>query len=252
MACIDSKDIPQSLLPVSPSRKKEIDAVGTLDAYSFITKRSADQALDLHRLVHLAIRNWLRKQELITQWTEKAITRLEEVFPDDDHQNRSIWRIYLPHVQSVLKSDVCKDLESRGKLAWRFGMCLFQDGRYNEAEKQFVEAYKTDKRVLGQEHPDTLTSIANLALTYSNQGRWKEAEDLGVLVMETRKRVLGQEHPDTLTSMSNLALTYSNQGRYKEAEDLGVLAMETRKRVLGQEHPDTLTSTSNLALTYWN
>jgi hypothetical protein len=90
MAYIDSKNIPQSLLPVGPSRKKEINAIGTLDAYSFITKRSADQALNLHRLVHLATRNWLRKQELITQWTEKAITRLEEVFPDTDHQNRSI------------------------------------------------------------------------------------------------------------------------------------------------------------------
>jgi hypothetical protein len=43
--------------------------------------------------------------------------------------------------------------------------------------------------VLGEEHPSTLTSIANLASTYGNQGRWKEAE----------------EHPDTLTSMINLA-----------------------------------------------
>lgn len=79
MACIDPKDIPQSLLPPGLSRTKETDAIGTLDAYSFIIKRSTDEALDLHRLVHLAMRNWLRKQELITQWTEKSISRLEEV-----------------------------------------------------------------------------------------------------------------------------------------------------------------------------
>jgi len=60
---------------------------------------------------------------------------------------------------------------------------------------------ETRKRVLGQEHPDTLTSVANLASTYRNQGRWKEAEELDVQVMETRKRVLGQEHPDTLNSV---------------------------------------------------
>jgi len=36
------------------------------------------------------------------------------------------------------------------------------------------------KRVLGEEYPNTLTSIANLALTYINQGRWKEAKELGV------------------------------------------------------------------------
>ena len=68
------------------------------------------------------------------------------------------------------------------------------------------------KRVLSQEHPDTLTSMGNLASTFWKQGRWKEAEELEVPVMETRNRVLGQDHPDTLTSMGNLASTYLGQG----------------------------------------
>ena len=58
------------------------------------------------------------------------------------------------------------------------------------------------KTVLGPEHPDTLTSMHNLASTYRDQGRWTEAEKLFVQVMETEKTVLGPEHPDTLTSMS--------------------------------------------------
>jgi Tetratricopeptide repeat len=40
------------------------------------------------------------------------------------------------------------------------------------------------------EHPDTLSSINNLASTYRNQGRWNEAEELQVQVRETTKRVL--------------------------------------------------------------
>jgi hypothetical protein len=72
---------------------------------------------------------------------------------------------------------------------------------------------ETRKRVLGEEHPDTLSSIGNLASTYRNQGRWKEAEELEVQVIETRKRVLREEHLDTLTSIGNLASTYRNQGR---------------------------------------
>ena len=31
---------------------------------------------------------------------------------------------------------------------------------------------------MGKEHPDTLTSMANLASIFVNQGRWKEAEEL--------------------------------------------------------------------------
>ena len=73
---------------------------------------------------------------------------------------------------------------------------------------------KTTKKVLGQEHPSTLKSMATLTVAFLEQGRWKEAEELFVQVMEARKRVLGQGNPDTLASMDNLALTYLSQGRW--------------------------------------
>jgi hypothetical protein len=47
-------------------------------------------------------------------------------------------------------------------------MSLFSDGRYNKAKVQFIKALKVNKRVLSAKHPNTLTSIANLALTYPN------------------------------------------------------------------------------------
>jgi Tetratricopeptide repeat len=75
-----------------------------------------------------------------------------------------------------------------------------------------MQVIKTFKRVLGEEHLDTLTSIANLASTFWNQGRWKEAKELFVQVIETSLRVLGKEHLDTLTSIANLASMYRNQG----------------------------------------
>ena len=103
--------------------------------------------------------------------------------------------------------------DKRLRLVLKFARILLSDGRYKEAEELFIEVMETKKRVLGEEHPDTLGSMANLASTYRNQGRWNEAEKLDVQVIETRKRVLGDEHPDTLTSMANLASTYWNQGR---------------------------------------
>ena len=81
------------------------------------------------------------------------------------------------------------------------------------------------------EHPDTLTSMANLAVTYRNQGRWNEAEQLDIQVMDMRKKVLGAEHPDTLTSMANLAVTYRDQGRRNEAEQLDIQVMDKRKKL---------------------
>ncbi|KAK4194082.1 hypothetical protein QBC40DRAFT_321804, partial [Triangularia verruculosa] len=66
---------------------------------------------------------------------------------------------------------------------------------------------ETSKTKLGADHPDTLTSIGNLASIYRNQGRWGEAEKLEVQVIETSITKLGADHPYTLTSIANLAFT---------------------------------------------
>lgn len=248
--CVDRKDIPLVLLEASSHRQRD-DAIGVLSRYALVTRRPADSAFDLHRLVHVALREWLQNQELRGQWTHHAITRLLSVFPGNDNDSRSKWRRLLPHAMSVLSYGLGeRENEEKSTLTHKCAMTLHSEGRYNEAKEMFVQFVESSKRVLGEEHPDTLTSMSNLASTYSSQGQWKEAEVLEVQVTETRKRVLGEEHPDTLTSMNNLALTYSSQGRWKEAEVLGVQVIETRKKVLGKQHSDTLTSTVNLASTY--
>ncbi|KAE8413588.1 purine and uridine phosphorylase [Aspergillus pseudocaelatus] len=257
MACINPRDIPQSFLPRLASKKKVNDAVGLLKAYSFVSEQAGEGLLSLHRLVHLATRNWMRKENQFTQNILKAIDRLNEVFPDNSHSNRKLWQQYLPHALLVVgESEIQHRREKYVDLLQNVGYCLWSDGRYNEAEELEVQVIETRKQVLGPEHPDTLTSMADLALTYQYQGQWKVAEKLGVQVMETRKQVLGPEHPDTLTntltSMSNLASIYWNQGRWKEAEELQTEELNICPKVLGPEHPNTLTSIANLALTYWS
>lgn len=251
-ACVYPKDISLELLEASSSHDRE-DAIRLLGRYALVTRRPAEGAIDVHRLVHHALRGWLRNQGTLDQWTQTAMARLLSVFPDHNYGNISKWRRLLPHAKSALSQSL-SDLERADKtdLMWKCALVLLSDGRYSESEELSVQVMETRKRVLGDEHPDTLASMGNLAFTYNKQGRWKEAEKLGVQVMETEKRVLGDEHPDTLTSMNNLALTYGNQGRWKEAEELEVQVMKTKKRVLGDEHPSTLLSVANLAPTYRN
>lgn len=70
-------------------------------------------------------------------------------------------------------------------------------GRWKEAEELFMQCIEASPRVLGHEHPYTLTSMSDLAKTFCYQGRLKEAEKLEVQVIATRKRVLGLEHLHT-------------------------------------------------------
>ncbi|OGE46802.1 hypothetical protein PENARI_c107G06786 [Penicillium arizonense] len=80
---------------------------------------------------------------------------------------------------------------------WEEAEQLDVQGRWEEAEQLDVQVIETRKTKLGEDHPSTLTSMANLASTYRNQGRWEEAEQLEVQVMETRKTKLGEDHPET-------------------------------------------------------
>jgi tetratricopeptide (TPR) repeat protein len=121
-------------------------------------------------------------------------------------------------------------------------------GVYPDAERQMDRALELRRRVLGEEHPDTLGSMSNLALLYLYQGKYALAEPIFAKVVDLQRRVLGDGHPDTLTSMSNLTLMYRFQSKYTQAEPLVRKVLDGRLRVLGEEHPDTLTSMDNLAV----
>jgi len=61
------------------------------------------------------------------------------------------------------------------------------------------------RQVLGDDHPDTLTSRAVLAWLAARQRRPAEAEELYRQLLADRSRVLGAGHPDTGTTRNELA-----------------------------------------------
>jgi hypothetical protein len=227
-------------------------ALGILKAFSFVSEGKADGNLNMHRLIQLVMRKWLIMEGISTEWASRALLTVSDLYPYGSYKNWKVCGVYLPHVYAVLSYDRSVSTDeavAKASLLHCTAGFMLNQGKWNKAEELQLQAVETLKRVLGQEHPDTLTSIANLASTYRNQGRWKEAEELEVQVMETRKRVLGQEHPHTLNSMSNLAFTWKFQDRNREAVNLMVECVQLRKKKLGVDHPHTKSSLE--ALNEW-
>jgi tetratricopeptide (TPR) repeat protein len=228
--------------------------IKTLGRYSLLQQTDGEwPGVSMHNLVQWRAKRYeqdLDWNRLYLVFVLAACRQLSEEAARPQFRRHMV--THIPEIGLDYLDDIGVDDEKKGFVCSSLSRVYYDEGRWKEAEELEVQVMETRKRVLGAEHPDTLTSMANLASTFWNQGRWKEAEELDVQVMETRKRVLGAEHPDTLTSMANLASTYRNQGRWKEAEELDVQVMETSSRVLGAEHPDTLTSIANLASTFWN
>jgi tetratricopeptide (TPR) repeat protein len=110
---------------------------------------------------------------------------------------------------------------------------------------------KLQKSKLGHDHPDTLSSMYNLAIEYSAVGRQVEALQLTEeVVVKLQKSKLMEDHLDTLSSMHSLVNRYSQAGRRAEALQLAEDVVELRKNKLREDHPDTLLWMHNQAIQY--
>ncbi len=135
--------------------------------------------------------------------------------------------------------------------AWRvrdrLGNALYQLGDYDRAEPMLRENLAIAERMVGPEHPYTLTSLNNLAAVLHEKGDLAIVEPLYRRVLETSERILGAEHPETLKGLNNLAGLLLQEGDFTASELLFRRALEGRERILSPEHPDTLMSLNNLA-----
>ena len=157
-----------------------------------------------------------------------------------------------------------------------------------EAQIAFEDILIARERVLGKDHPDTLSTRYDLLHIMAAREQWEEAEQAARLLHEDRRRALGDRHPDTQASRRMIAWTLDGQGYHAEAEallrhvmrewvdstELNVLVtrhalaaavanqgrwgeaqaefgevLESRRRLLGSHHPYTMTSHLELART---
>ncbi len=115
-----------------------------------------------------------------------------------------------------------------------------------QAMPQMERALALRRRVLGDDHPDTLVSINNTGLLLWSMGKYAEAEPYCREALAGRRRVLGDDHLDTLVSINNMGLLLQGQGKLAEAEPYCREALAGRRRVLGDDHPHTLQSLNNM------
>jgi hypothetical protein len=120
------------------------------------------KAFDVHLLVHLAIRNWLKAHNQWQIWAEKTLMRLTDIVPFGDHDKREVWASYLPHAIHIVCLPEIYKADARMTLLDRIGRCEQTLGRYRTAEWAHRQLLDQRKILLGTEHLDTLASIMRL------------------------------------------------------------------------------------------
>ncbi|RDW57821.1 hypothetical protein BP5796_12622 [Coleophoma crateriformis] len=232
MACLLREKIPTSLLVEEGCKLKlnDTEALGTLTGYAFISKRQEEnnnpksrqkengheEFYDVHRLVHVVTRNWLKAQGVLSDWTDRALSRLVSLIPSGGHEEWETWITYLPHGLQVARSN---DLSADGNqeihiLLDRIGDCQSSIGQYTAAVETHRQVLELRTEAMGTEHEDTITSMNSIGSNLLYQGQYAEAESMNKEILALSEKVLGKEHPETLTSMDNLGLALSYQRKY--------------------------------------
>ncbi|MEV5484680.1 MULTISPECIES: serine/threonine-protein kinase [Streptomyces] len=120
-------------------------------------------------------------------------------------------------------------------------------GRWAESGEAHRALAAERARLLGPDHPDTLTSRLEAGHALGRLGRHFEAHQLYAEVLGGRDRALGPDHPDSLSCRHHVALNLGRLGRLEDCHTMTRDVAEARARVLGPLHPDTLTTRTELA-----
>ena len=162
-----------------------LKVVKCLRSYSLIEYDDQNCTYSVHPLVQHWSATTTEKPRYFMQKCILSIIGLSVsyTFSNEDYKYRCT---LLKHVTNAM--DSVKKNEINPLVASKIALIYDEQGYWKDAEALGVVVMEKRKQVLGDDHPDTLTSMGNLANTYRNQGHWKDAEALQVVVMEKDRK----------------------------------------------------------------
>ncbi len=182
--------------------------------------RVGPDSLQVHRLVQAILRDNPISTPTDDDMSTVARRLLRDAVPADPWNNPATWpawRQLLPHVLAVTDPSRSADPDSRD-VPWllnRAATYLHTRGEPRPARALYERVHLLRRNMLGEDHPDTLTSANHLANDLRALGEHERARELDEDTLTRCRRVLGDDHPDTLFAANNLALDLSAIGQHE-------------------------------------
>ncbi|MGW2874493.1 tetratricopeptide repeat protein, partial [Kitasatospora sp. NPDC001225] len=228
-----------------------LDALAVLHNYSLVTlTETADREVTLHALTARAAMNLGPETHLAVLTAAGA---LHELWPCADFDAMDLAAALRANTDVLTGHDVTHLIHpwpGIHALLFRYRTSLIQAGLYTSSVQYWSSLAASGERILGDDHPDVLTSRLNLAQSYSKIGDIDNAIRLAEQAHADHQDWFGYDAPDTLMARSDLAAIYWKAGRADEAISLPEEVLADRQRVLGDDHPDTVVARNNLGATY--
>ncbi len=119
-------------------------------------------------------------------------------------------------------------------------------GEYARGEDTARQLVEEARKLFGDSHPDTATSLNVIADAQMRQGKYADAQKNFSAALNIYEQRLGPEDVSTAAALNNLALVLEKLGDYPGAESLLRRSLHILEKTLGNQHQDTATTLSNL------
>ena len=156
-------------------------------------------------------------------------------------------RLY-SQLQGKAHSNTLMSLRMLGDCA----VTCFKKNEFLAAWRGFEKKYGLCCELLGEDDPDTLITICNLAATHDRLGNPETASQLYEQAYQARRRTLGEEHEETISTLNLLATACRDMKDYQKELPLREQAYALHCKTFGETHPKTMTALHNLALAHDN
>jgi len=220
----------------------------------------------LHRLVR-EIAAARREAAAREKLRSTLIEALAIVFPQDVFDDPKTWprvrrldAVALALVGSASEPPAGTERSTSGLLSRLASYRHAALAAYEQARPLYARALAICEEARGPEHPDTATSLNNLATLLEAQGDLDAALQLFERALTIREKAFGADHPITAVSLGNLGRLLVTQGEllrtegrsgralFKRARSLLERTLTIHERETGPRHRDTGVSLTNLAL----
>ncbi|CAI7636757.1 unnamed protein product [Penicillium glandicola] len=250
MACIQEKDILISLLPPDPSIEQQ-KAIGLLSSYSFVRVRHGDSRLDMHRLVHLATRNWLQSVGSLRQWQLHVLRCFSVRFPKTDIMHRTQWRASVPHALRVLTLTAGEyPVSERLDVLFHVASCQMLDGRPKEAEPLYNEIVEVADAMFGPESIWAIRGLMGLTSSYMCQSKKEKGIALCEELLEIQTRLHGSDSLAANQALARLSDAYHAAFEHQKAQVIYKKVIPYYLKTLGPGCEETMDMIARLVMTY--
>ena len=193
----------------------------------------------------------IRERDRAKRVTDFMISTFRVPDPAQSNVNNLTAREILDRASRQIDTEMAKDPEAQAHMMYVMSEVYDSLAIYSQAQVLLTRALDLQRRVLGPDDPQTLTSLSLMAVLLTEQGKYPEAEKLQREAFAARTRVLGPEHPDTIASMARLASLLTLQGQNAEGVKMKRDAFALSRKVSGPEDPVTLKMANSLAAVLW-